>query len=87
MGKIMYVNFKKGEPKYYVNHTVTPAYTRSFPVEVLFNENSTSGEVRPLKTDSVMLHCDDGKDRLLTYFEGENRILSHEDLSEEPISE
>lgn len=80
--KIMYVNFRKDEPRQWCGGTVTPMDDGVFPVEMLFNENSSAGEVRPLSTGTVRLRGEDGRVKPFAVEKGENLVLGHEDLEE-----
>lgn len=82
MGKVMYVNFKEGEQRQFAGDTVKPLDSAVIPVEMLFNENSTAGEVRPLASARPRLRHSDGSVKPFEVERGENLVLGHEDLSE-----
>lgn len=82
MGKVMYVNFKEGEERQFAGDTVKPLDSSVIPVEMLFNENSTAGEVRPLASARPRLRHSDGSVNPFEVEQGENLVLGHEDLSE-----
>lgn len=76
--QLKWMNFKAGEPN---PSGLIVTKDASMPVAVLFNENDTTGEVRPLLDQTV--EVDSFAD--ISYKAGNNIIAAHADLSDEPI--
>ena len=86
--KVMFYNTEKGVPMPGEHHKNPAAREMSqtgmsIPVEVLFNENSTCGEVTPLKSGTVQ-YSEGGRPGTLEFQAGENIVLGHVQLSARP---
>ena len=80
--KVMFYNAEKGAPLPGEPHKTADGRA-SIPVEVLFNDNSSSGEVTPLKSGTVA-YTDQGVGGAIEFQEGENMVLGHVQLSARP---
>ena len=82
--KVMFYNAQKGAPLPGTRNMISQT-DMSFPVEVLFNENSSVGEVRPLRSGTVDgLDSESGLSAGMKFEEGENIVLGHNQLSARP---
>lgn len=81
-----YVNIQAGKPVGFIPDAAKALETVSVPVEVLFNENDTCGEVVPMADAAVKFLDRDGKEREFRFEKHENVILGHEDISPAPIA-
>lgn len=80
--KVMFYNTEKGAPLPGERHKMADGRA-SIPVEVLFNENSSSGEVTPLASGKIS-YTEQGIPGSFELQEGENIVLGHVQLSARP---
>lgn len=80
--KVMFYNAAKGAPLPGERGKISQGRA-SIPVEVLFNENSSAGEVTPLSTATVN-YKENGGDGKIEFKTGENMVLGHTQLSARP---
>lgn len=81
-----YVNVQAGQPVGFIPGAVKALETLSVPVEVLFNENDTCGEVVPMADATVKFLDGRGNEQEYRFEKHENVILGHEDISETPVA-
>lgn len=80
--KVMFYNAEKGEPLPGENHKIS-GVDLSVPVGMLFNENSSAGEVVPLESGTVD-YSENGVPGKIEFKEGENMVLGMDQVSARP---
>jgi len=81
-----YVNIIKDQPIGFLPDSPIAMENMSVPVDVLFNENDTCGEVVPLVDALVPFMSADGVAGAYEFTKGENVVLGHGDISFEPVA-
>lgn len=74
-------NVKAGTETTLFGHSGTALNDISVPVEVLFNENDSCGEVVPIEDATLDIQAADGTVHSVRIEKGENFVLGHEDIS------